>query len=227
MLNVQQGTRAARRGGLGVLAAAALCMVAAVALFVTPTTASATVYEPITATVPVQVSLTGDKAPSDETFTFTMEAADGEAVKPAQDTLTVTGAGQAGFSLSYSEVGEHHYTVRQTAGTAKNWTYDGQVYSVTVYVLWNEEDDTIYPKVVVEDETGSKAEACTFANAYKAPAAPQPAPKPEPEKKPADRIKDALPQTGDQALFYVVTIAVVGAAAVAGGMALQRRREGN
>lgn len=199
-----------------VLAAALLCVVAAAAVFTAPVPAHAAEsrYDAVTASVPVEVAFTGtgaDKAGSALTSTFTMTPAEGETVAPASDTVSVTGAGKASFSLSYNEVGEHNYTVTQTTKDTANWTIDRAVYAVTAYCMWDENTDTLFTTVVIKDESGAKDESCLFENAYKAPAQPS---------KPAG----SMPQTGDTQLYVALGVCAAGALAIGAGLWFRSRR---
>lgn len=210
---VQQGARnrSGRKGG--VLAAAALCVAMVAAFFTAPVPArAASAYDPVSATVPVEVALSGDKPSAALTSTFVMEPAEGETVSPEQDELTIKGGGKASFELSFDEVGVHRYTVTQTTKDADRWTIDRQVYDVTVYCFWDEETDTLYTEFTAMNGEGKKDVACVFTNGYKAPAAPK------------DDTEGDLPETGDTALLPVAVVCALGVVAVGAGVAMKRRR---
>lgn len=208
----QQGLRGRRGRRLGLLAAVALCAVATAFAVTMPSLAkAASRYTPVQAVVPVSVNVTGDKPSADETFTFEIAGADGETVLPQEKRVTVTGSGAASFTMSYDEVGEHHYTVRQVAGSAERWTYDSQVYDVTVYCMWEETTDSLFTKVIVKDASGYKADGCTFENAYTAPVVPQEPSEPSQPAKPAGKT----PFTGDLTNYGpAIALACVGVALV-------------
>lgn len=186
---------------------------ALVALALVPASAqAASRYQPVTATVPVEFVTSGDKASEPETFTATIAPAEGETVLPQTSEVSVSGAGTTSFSLSFDEVGEHHYTVRQVAGSADNWAYDEAVYDVTAYCLWDEETDTLFTKVIVRNAAGEKCESALFDNSYDAPAAPE---KPA-GTKPSEPSGGKIANTGDTTNFAApVALACVGVAAVA------------
>lgn len=206
-----EGTRARR--GFGALAALALSAFAVAVLLTAPVSAAAeSRYTPVTGEVPITFAVTGDEATDAPTFTATMTAADGEEIAPDQASVTVTGAGEAVLSATFDEVGEHHYTVTQTAGSAKNWTYDTQVYDVTIYCMWEESTDSLFTTVIIKDAEGYKADDCTFTNSYKAPA------------KKVQKKKGTLAHTGDDSGAYIAAALGAGVIVVCAGVVLRRRR---
>lgn len=199
------------------LLAMALCALAAFALVATP--ADAYAYDEVTAQVQVEVALSGDTPAQSETFTVAMEPADGETVSPAQNEVTITGAGTGTFAVSYAKPGEHHYTVTQTAGSADRWTYDTKVYDVTVYCMWNESNDTLYTEVSCKGSDGYKYDSCIFTNSYDAPD-PQPT-----EETTEETVVEQLVKTGDAQMMLGIGAAIVAACACAGAaVALRRKR---
>ena len=134
-----------------------------------------------------------------------------QVVLPDQLQATLAGEGSTQFAMSFTEVGLHHYTVRQVPGNAEGWTYDEQVYNVDVYCMWNGQDasDSLYTQVFVKNAAGEKCEACAFENAYQAPAQPQAA---------------SMAQTGDMVGMAAVLIGLVALAAVAAAVVACRRR---
>ncbi|MDO4649152.1 MAG: Cna B-type domain-containing protein [Eubacteriales bacterium] len=98
------------------------------------------------ATIPVSVSVSGNEGiqegdiPS-ETYRFQITALN-DAPMPANDVLTIQGAGSSAFQISYSEVGVYKYKVVQDASglTGENSVcnnrghYDESVFYVTVTV---------------------------------------------------------------------------------------------
>lgn len=168
-------------------------------------------YDPVTAKVTVRLTANDGSAVRDQRSTFVLTPSDDESVAPAESTVVVTGAGEASFSLSYDRVGEHHYTLRQVAGTAEHWTYDARVYDVTAYCMWDEKADALFTRVIVNDAWGYKADAATFENSYQAP------------ETPAAQADGPLPKTGDDTMRLVATFVVVGVALVVAGIALYRK----
>ena len=168
-------------------------------------------YAPVSAQVPAQVIVKGDAPAQAQDFVVKISGADGETVLPDQLQATIAGEGSAQFAMSFTEVGLHHYTVRQVPGNAEGWTYDEQVYNVDVYCMWNGQDspDSLYTQVFVKNAAGEKCEACMFENAYQAPAQPQVA---------------SMAQTGDMVGVAAMLIGLVAlAAAIAAAIAYRRR----
>lgn len=171
-------------------------------------------YTPISAQVPAQVIVKGDAPAQAQDFAVQISGADGETVLPDQLQATIAGEGSAQFAMSFTEVGLHHYTVRQVPGNAEGWTYDERVYNVEVYCMWSGQDgpDSLYTQVFVKNAAGEKCEACTFENNYKAPtslAQPQVA---------------SMAQTGDMMGVAAMLIGLVALAAVVAVVIAYRRR---
>lgn len=168
-------------------------------------------YAPVSAQVPAQVIVKGDAPAQAQDFVVKISGADGETVLSDQLQATIAGEGSAQFAMSFTEVGLHHYTVRQVPGNAEGWTYDEQVYNVDVYCMWNGQDspDSLYTQVFVKNAAGEKCEACMFENAYQAPAQPQVA---------------SMAQTGDVVGVAAVLIGLVALAATVAAVIAYRRR---
>ena len=113
-------------------------------------------YAPVSAQVPAQVIVKGDVPAQAQDFTVQISGADGETVLPDQLQATIAGKGSTQFAMSFTEVGLHHYTVRQVPGNAEGWTYDERVYNVDVYCMWSGQDgpDSLYTQVSVEERGG-------------------------------------------------------------------------
>ena len=171
-------------------------------------------YAQTVAQIPAQVVVKGDTPAQAQDFTIQISGADGETVLPDQLQATIAGEGSAQFSMSFTEVGLHHYTVRQVPGNAEGWTYDEQVYNVDVYCMWNGQDgsDSLYTQVFVKNAVGEKCEACTFENAYQAPV------------QPAQPQAASMAQTGDMVGVAAALIGLVALAAVVAAVIAYRRR---
>ena len=168
-------------------------------------------YAPVSAQVPAQVIVKGDVPAQAQDFTVQISGADGETVLPDQLQATIAGEGSTQFAMSFTEVGLHHYTVRQVPGNAEGWTYDERVYNVDVYCMWSGQDgpDSLYTQVSVKNAADEK---CTFENNYKAPtslAQPQVA---------------SMAQTGDMVGVAAMLIGLVALAAVVAAVVAYRRR---
>lgn len=207
-------TYLSKLGGVAVSALCALAFAASIAAAVAPNVAYAA--QPVDATVPVEVAISGDAAEAQD-FAFVMQAAQDETVLPDAQRVSINGAGSAQFTLCFNQVGEHHYTVRQVIGTAEGWTYDETVYDVTVFAMWNQRNDTLFSTVVVYTPEG-KAEACSFTNSYAAPAASVPS---QPEKA-SSGVK-----TGDNLMLVALGIGAVAVVAIAAGAVAYRRARKN
>ena len=198
---------------LAIASLVAAVLVAVLACVVPSAQAYAAVgaYAPVSAQVPARVIVKGDAPAQAQDFAVQISGADGETVLPDQLQATIAGEGSAQFAMSFTEVGLHHYTVRQVPGNAEGWTYDEQVYNVDVYCMWNGQDspDSLYTQVSVKNAAGEKCEACMFENAYQAPAQPQVA---------------SMAQTGDMVGVAAMLIGLVAlAAAIAAAIAYRRR----
>lgn len=168
-------------------------------------------HAPTVAQIPAQVIVKGDAPAQAQDFTVQISGADDETVLPDQLQTTIAGEGSTQFAMSFTEVGLHHYTVRQVPGNAEGWTCDEQVYNVDVYCMWNGQNgpDSLYTQVFVKNAAGEKCEACTFKNAYQAPAQPQAA---------------SMAQTGDMIGMVAALIGLVALAAVVAAVIAYRRR---
>ena len=186
-----------RRSGARGLAlfVAALGLICAV---IAGTAAPAFAYEKAEASIPVEITLSGDKAESVPGFTATATPQDEASAKAlAADTLTLDAAGKVEFAVTADEPVEYSYKVTQTVGNVENWKYDTRTYLVTVQ-FWNDNTENLTPKVFIYeiDQSGKKvgkADICTFDNVYTAPAVPEP----EPEQKPAEQKAEKNPDTSD------------------------------
>ena len=198
---------------LAIASLVAAVLVAVLACVVPSAQAYAAVgaYAPVSAQVPAQVIVKGVAPAQAQDFVVKISGADGETVLPDQLQATIAGEGSAQFAMSFTEVGLHHYTVRQVPGNAEGWTYDEQVYNVDVYCMWNGQDspDSLYTQVLVKNAAGEKCEACMFENAYQAPAQPQVA---------------SMAQTGDMVGVAAMLIGLVALAAVVAAVVAYRRR---
>lgn len=198
---------------LAIASLVAAVLVAVLACVVPSAQAYAAVgaYAPVSAQVPAQVIVKGDAPAQAQDFAVQISGADGETVLPDQLQATIAGEGSTQFAMSFTEVGLHHYTVRQVPGNAEGWTYDEQIYNVDVYCMWNGQDspDSLYTQVFVKNAAGEKCEACMFENAYQAPAQPQVA---------------SMAQTGDMVGVAAMLIGLVALAATVAAVIAYRRR---
>lgn len=126
-------------------------------------------YEKATTAIPVEIKVSGDSTSVYPDFTVNVEGQDAASSAALDKTsFTVNGAGEGAFSVSASEPVEYTYTVTETTGTAKRWSFDDSVYQVVVQ-FWNDNSNTLTPHVFINktDTDGKKTgtvEACTFDN---------------------------------------------------------------
>ena len=142
-------------------------------------------------------------------FTFELCDANGAVIATAAN-------GENGYfafpALSYDEVGEYTYTVREKDTGVGRVTYDKTVYSVTVQV--RDEDGQLKADIILP------ASGLTFTNTYTPEPAQTPAPTPKPTTSPAPAATAAptpaparIPQTADS--FPLALL--IGLLAVSGG----------
>lgn len=113
-----------------------------------------------------------------ETFTYTLKAQQPGSPMPAGSigdmysfAIIDTGTGNIG-PITYSTTGTYRYELRQTvAAVQTGYTYDMQVYTVTVYVT--NPSGGLQADVVIENENGLKVSGIKFENQY-APLASDP-----------------------------------------------------
>ena len=93
---------------------------------------------------------------TDETFEFTITAADG-APLPEKTTVTITGEGKADFdAIEFKKAGTYTYTVKETRGSNTHYEYSVEEWTVVVTVE-NTEADVL--KVTGYEVNGKKATA--------------------------------------------------------------------
>ncbi len=115
-------------------------------------------------TIPGTKKLLNRSFAEGDSFTFTL--CEGEAVLETI-TLEPTEGSSAAFAFApipytLSDVGEHVYTVAETAGDAEDMRYDGSLYTVTVTVADAGSNTlTVTPVITVD---GQAAEAIVFTN---------------------------------------------------------------
>jgi pilin isopeptide linkage protein len=91
--------------------------------------------------IPVYKQLSGDTPSSDARFAFTLTALDGAPMPDGSangvKTASLSGSGSVSFGpIRFSQLGEYHYTIRETDAGEPRYTYDKTVYSATVLVSW-------------------------------------------------------------------------------------------
>ena len=97
----------------------------------------------------------------DTEFTFTLKDSEGKTV----DTKSITGAGTVEFdSIKYEKAGTYNYTIQETAGDAKGYSYDDTEYKVKVTV--EDKDGQLVATAVYVDKEGTEKTDLTITNTY-------------------------------------------------------------
>jgi pilin isopeptide linkage protein len=122
-----------------------------------------------TATVVFEIEevIEGDIPQEDVPFTFVLQQENGDAPLPAENTVTISGAGSASFQeIVYMAKGIYEYTIREVDEKREGYTYDASIYHIRVSV---ENDDAGRLKatysVYKEGEDGKSA-SLRFTNQY-------------------------------------------------------------
>ena len=112
----------------------------------------------VTLEVTKKIDVKGKGSAPTAKFEFTLT---GEGVN---QTKTISGPGKVAFDeLTFDEAGTYTYTIQETKGSAKNYTYDSKAYTVTVTVT----DDGSGKLSAKVDYNGS--DSMTITNTYKVP----------------------------------------------------------
>ena len=114
--------------------------------------------------------LSGDKTPSNATFTFTMQALtdnpEGAAVEGT--SASVAGAGQTAFApITFTKAGTYRFDIREADGHEAGYTYDEHIWRVILEVA--DEDGVLTIADVTYEKLGtfmSNGEAAEFTNEY-------------------------------------------------------------
>lgn len=114
--------------------------------------------------------VSGDKTPSNATFTFTMQALadnpEGAAVEGT--SASIAGAGQTAFApITFTKAGTYRFDIREADGHEAGYTYDEHIWRVTVEVA--DEDGVLTIADVTYEKLGtfmSNGEAAEFTNEY-------------------------------------------------------------
>ena len=91
---------------------------------------------------------------------------------PKISKVQITGTKKDAFQIQYEKPGVYRYTISQVAGDGKNWIYDQSEYSLEVYIMRNEQTDTLQSLIVAYNAKGEKVDP-VFMNKYQAPEAKQ------------------------------------------------------
>ena len=91
---------------------------------------------------------------------------------PKISKVQITETKKDAFQIQYEKPGVYRYTISQVAGDGKNWIYDQSEYSLEVYIMRNEQTDTLQSLIIAYNAKGEKVDP-VFMNRYQAPEAKQ------------------------------------------------------
>lgn len=91
---------------------------------------------------------------------------------PKISKVQLTETKKDAFQIQYEKPGVYRYTISQVAGDGKNWTYDQSEYSLEVYIMRNEQTDTLQSLIIAYNAKGEKVDP-VFMNRYQASEAKQ------------------------------------------------------
>ena len=118
----------------------------------------------------VTKEITGDKTPSDKTFTFNIEASEDNpsgAEMPEDKTAAVKGAGSANFGdITFTKSGTYTFKISETKGNDAGYTYDDSVYTLKVIVEDVDSALTIKSRTYEKEDGESSEERALFTNTY-------------------------------------------------------------
>lgn len=128
-----------------------------------------------TATIPVEVEVTGESLPSGVDSRLVFVSDDAGNPVPEQTDIAVKDSQAVSFGpVSYTEPGDYTYRIYQEKGSAYDVVYDESVYSVTVRVV-NGKGGGLKAEIwAVKDGGQNKTDKIKFTNVYKAPSKPEP-----------------------------------------------------
>ena len=163
---------------------------------------------------PIEKIVTGDKPETAGTFKFQMKAITEGAPMPegtvdGVKTVEVQGPGSYEFGIAYiTEPGTYVYEISEVDTGADGYTYDKNIYTLTVEVTLDEETGDLVKTETYVDQRGEAIESITFTNTYTAPKVPE------------------TPKTGDMTpIVAIEAMAGFATALIAGGFVLRRRDE--
>jgi len=137
-------------------------------------TALAVDYDPVTATIPVEVALTGTLPSTPDTFQVELKADDPAYPMPAGAVdgvavMELVGSGTDSFNITFNNLGVYTYTVKQLDLGNKDCYQDKGIYDITVYVV-NNADYTAFDLTVVVCRQGETEKSdILFQNRYANP----------------------------------------------------------
>lgn len=171
---------------------------------------------PVTAEIPVQISMAGEVPDSETFYDVVLTAASASNPMPSDSSdgscrRTVPGNGMLNFVIQYDRPGVYSYQVAQLPGTDSMCTYDDAVYNVTVSVL-SRPDAYVLDAVVKAERLGFDGEksSIVFTNVY---SEPDPTGDTETETSGESFDSEHGPETGDDTdltLYWIMLCASLG-----------------
>lgn len=125
-----------------------------------------------TASIPVEITVSGSRIPSDVPYKLKLEAVTSNAPMPSSAELVLVNGGKSSFGpITYTAPGKYEYRIYQNSEPQNRFTYDKRVYRVAVRVL-NDDKGGLLTQIWAADEETSgeeKVESILFANSYSRP----------------------------------------------------------
>ena len=156
---------------------------------------------------PVHKLVTGDAAKKFPAFHFSMTpvstTAAGLTVNdmplPPNTTVTVTGQGSAEFGdLTFKKAGTYVYEIREMGSSAKGWSSDSTVYTVTYVVERTADNKLTCKRTIMKDGAVDDSDFVAFTNTYTAPSKPDKPDTPDKPVKPDKPDKPVKPSKPDE-----------------------------
>ncbi len=178
----------------------------------------------------VKKTITGDKAPEEKVFWFTLEAdednQEGAALQTAE--TSVKGEGSASFGkITFTKAGTYKFYLREKEGEEKGYTYDTSRWMLTITVTDKDSILTVekaaYTKI---GELTSNTEAAVFQNKYTADKMSTDTKTTTTKRTITKTTTTRKVKTGDTA-NVLPWIALMSASALAGAGVVSRKRKKN
>ncbi len=116
----------------------------------------------------VTKEITGGTPQNEQDFVFVITADTAEAPMPENDTVTITGAGEASIgSMIFNREGVYKYTISETAEDNPDYIYDTDAVTMTITVTENDKHQLVAEASYLK--AGNDAEKLLFTNVYKRP----------------------------------------------------------
>ena len=118
----------------------------------------------------VTKEITGDKTPSDKTFTFNIEASENNpsgAEMPEDKTATVKGAGNTNFNaITFTKAGTYTFKISEAKGNDAGYAYDESVWTLKVKVVDNESKLEVQSHTYTKTDGTANEDKSEFENIY-------------------------------------------------------------